>query len=138
MPPILADGKLVSDFKIKAELFNPHFAAQFALVKNASALPEFKYRTDKRLNSFTFNENDIFLIIKNLNADKAHRWDNISIRMIQLCRKEIILPLQLLFKSILEEDIFPDDWKKSNAVPVHKKESTNLIKKYRPIRRPLR
>ena len=101
MPPILADGKLVSDFKIKAELFNPHFAAQFALVKNASALPEFKYRTDKRLNSFTFNENDIFLIIKNLNADKAHGWYNISIRMIQFCGKEIILPLLLLFKSML-------------------------------------
>ena len=27
IPPILADGKLVSDFKIKAELFNSHFAA---------------------------------------------------------------------------------------------------------------
>ena len=53
--------------------------------------------------------------------------------MIQLCRKEIILPLQLLFKSMLEEGIFPDDWKKSNVVPVHKKESTNLIKSYRPI-----
>ena len=53
--------------------------------------------------------------------------------MIQLCGKEILLPLQLLFKSMLEEGIFPDDWKKSNVVPVHKKESTNLIKNYRPI-----
>ena len=53
--------------------------------------------------------------------------------MIQLCGKEIILPLQLLFKSMLEEGIFADDWKKSNVVPVHKKESTNLIKNYRPI-----
>ena len=35
----------------------------------------------------------------------------ISIRMIQLCGKEIILPLQLLFRSMLE-GIFPDDWKK--------------------------
>ena len=94
---------------------------------------KFKYRTDKSLNSFTINENDIFLIIKNLNADKAHGWDNISVRIIQLCGKETILPLQLLFKSMLEEGIFPDDWKKSNVVPVHKKESTNLIKSYRPI-----
>ena len=85
--PILADGKLVSDFKIKSELFNSHFAAQCTLVKNASTLPKFKYTTDKRLNSFRINETDIFLIIKNLNADKAHGWDNISIRMIQLCRK---------------------------------------------------
>ena len=47
--------------------------------------------------------------------------------MIQLCGKEIILPLQLLFKSMLEEGIFPDDKKKSNVVPVDKKESTNLV-----------
>ena len=40
--------------------------------------------------------------------------------MIQLCGKEIILPLQLLFKSMLEEGIFPDDWKKRNVVPVHR------------------
>ena len=90
MPPILTDGKLVSDFKMKSELFNSHFAAQSTPVKNANALPKFKYRTDKRLNSFTINENNIFLIIKNLNADKAHEWDNISIRFMQLCEKEII------------------------------------------------
>ena len=53
--------------------------------------------------------------------------------MIQLCGKEIILPFRLLFKSMLEEGIFPDDWKKSNVVPVHKTKSTNLIKNYRPI-----
>ena len=33
IPPILADGKLVSDFKIKSELFNSHFAAQCTPVK---------------------------------------------------------------------------------------------------------
>ena len=109
IPPILDDGKLVSDFEIKSELFNSDFAAQCTPVKNTSTLPKFKYRIDKRLNSFTINENNIFLIIKNLNADKAHRWDNICIRMIQLCKKEIILPLQLLFKSILEEGTFPED-----------------------------
>ena len=80
--PILADGKLVSNFKIKTENFNSHFAAQCTPVKNVRALPKFKCRTDKRLNSFTINENDIFPIIKNLNADKAHGWDNISIGMI--------------------------------------------------------
>ena len=98
IPPILDDGTLVSNFKIKNELFNSHFSAQCFPV-----------------------------------CDKAHRWDNISIRMIQLCGKEIILPLQLLFKSMLEEGIFPDEWRKSNVVPVHKKQSTNFMKNYRPI-----
>ena len=51
IPPILADGKLVSDFKIKSEHFNSHFAANCTPVKSASTLPKSKYRTDKRLNS---------------------------------------------------------------------------------------
>ena len=49
--------------------------------------------------------------------------------MIQLCGKAIILPLQLLFKSMLEEGIFPDDWKKGNPVPVHKKQEYKFDKK---------
>ena len=49
--PILADGKLVSNFKAKSELFNSHFAAQCSPVKNPSTLAKFKYRTDKLLNS---------------------------------------------------------------------------------------
>ena len=53
--------------------------------------------------------------------------------MIELCGKSIALPLKLLFQSSLEKGIFPVDWKKSNIVPVHKKENRNLIKNYRPI-----
>ena len=64
---------------------------------------------------------------------KAHGWDDISIRMMQLCGKSIVLLLKLLFKTILEDGTFPEDWKKSNVVPIHKKESKNLIKNYRPI-----
>ena len=75
----------------------------------------------------------IYLISKNLNPEKAHGWDNISIRMIKLCGKAIVDPLRILFLSFLEEGVYPDDWKKSNVVPIHKKESTNLIKNYRAI-----
>ena len=85
---------------------------------------KFKY-TDKLLIFFTTNENDIFLIIKNRNANKAHGWDNIFIGMIQLCRKEIALPLQLPFRSMSEESIFPEDWKKRNVVPFHKKDKSD-------------
>ena len=88
IPLILADRKLVSDFKIKSELYNSHFATRCTPVKYASTLPKFKYRTDKHLNSIAVNENEIFLIVKNLNADKAHLWNNISIRVIQLFGKK--------------------------------------------------
>ena len=81
--------------------------------------------------SVHIKEDDIYLILKNLNPGKAHRWGNISIRMIQLCGKAIVE--QILFLSFLEEGAYPDGWQKSNVVPIHKKESKNLIKNYRPI-----
>ena len=59
-------------FQKKPELINSDFAAQCTPVKNATILPKFKYRTDKRLNFSTINEHDIFLIIKNLNVHKSH------------------------------------------------------------------
>ena len=65
-----------------------------------------------RLKLFEINENDFLLIIKNLNANKAHGWDDISIRMIQACGKSIALPLKLLFKTILEEGHFQKIGKK--------------------------
>ena len=82
--------------------------------------------------SVAIKEDDIYLILKNFNPEKAG-WDDISIRMIQICGKAIVETLQILFLSILKEGVYPDDWKKSNVVPTHKKESKNLIKNYRPI-----
>ena len=53
--------------------------------------------------------------------------------MIQSCGKSTALPLKLLCKTTLDEGTFPEDWEKSNVVPIHKKESKNLTKNYRPI-----
>ena len=41
--------------------------------------------------------------------------------------------LSYLFKSMINEGVFPDDWKKSKVAPIHKKGLKSLIKNYRPI-----
>ena len=79
------------------------------------------------------NDDDIFAIIKNLHPNKSHGWDNISIRMIKVCRKSIVYPLKLISEASLQGGEFHDYWKKANVDPVHKKESKNLVKNYRPI-----
>ena len=81
----------------------------------------------------TLNHNDISSIIKNLDSNKAHGCDNISIKMIQICGESIAFPLKLLFETALKEKKFPDIWKLANVVPVHKKEEKKLLKNYRPI-----
>ena len=53
--------------------------------------------------------------------------------MIQICGDSIIPPLKIIFESAIISSHFPDAWKKGNIIPVHKKESKNLVKNYRPI-----
>ena len=56
-----------------------------------------------------------------LDPNKAHRYDMISIRMLKICGKSIIKPLLIIYKKCLEKGCFPNEWKKANVVPVHKK-----------------
>ena len=75
--------------------------------------------------------NDYGKACKNLNVNKAHGWDQVSIRIIKACGNSIPFPLKLIFKSMINEGVFPEDWKKNNVVPIHIKESKNLIKNYK-------
>ena len=133
IPPLNANGKIIFNFDKKVELFDSHFASQCTPINNSSVLPPLEYETNGRLASVNIKEGDIYLILKNLDPEKADGWDSISIRITPLCGKAIVEHLRILFLSFLEEGIYPDDWKKNNVVPIHKKESKNLIKNYRPI-----
>ena len=70
-------------------------------VVNSSELPNFSYKTEKRISDTEIKEDNILLIIKNLNPSKAHGWNNVSIPMIQLRGKTIVTPLKYLFESPL-------------------------------------
>ena len=135
IPPLLVNEEIISNFSQKASILNNFFASQCTPLQNSSSLPTFYLRTDETLSTLNISDDDIFAIIKNLNPNKSHGWDNISIRMIKLCGKSIVYPLKLIFEASLQGGGggFPDYWKKANVVPVHKKESTNLVKSYRPI-----
>ena len=44
--------------------------------------------------------------------------------MLKICGKTIITPLLIIYKKCLEKGFFPNEWKKANALPVHKKRQT--------------
>ena len=91
------------------------------------------YRTNTRLSDAEINQQKILEIINGLNPNKSHGCDNISIKVNQICRNQIVLPLKFVFESCVNSGMYPDLWKMSNVCPVHKKESKNLLKNYRPI-----
>ena len=123
--PLLGNNKIISNFSEKANLFNKFFASQCTPLENHSSLPPFCLKTVK---SLKISETDIFAIIKNLDLNKSHGWDNLSVRMIKLCGKSITYSLKLKFEASLQEGTFPSCWKKANVVLVHKKEDKNLLK----------
>ena len=52
--------------------------------------------------------------------------------MIKLCSKYVVKPLTI-FKNCIGTGTFPDIWKRSNIIPVHKKGDKQIVHNYRPI-----
>ena len=90
IPPLLVNNKSISDFCVKANLCNDFFASICAQINNGNTLLQFAYKINVKINSFPVNQNDISLIIKTFNAKRAHDWDNISIKIIQICGDPIL------------------------------------------------
>ena len=56
--------------------------------------------------------------------------------MLKICGYSVCGPVQvfrIIYKSCLDRGKFPQEWKKGNVVPVHKKNDKQLVKNYRRI-----
>ena len=133
IPPLLDNDIFILDFTAKAEIFNEYFIQQCTTIDTGSTIPQDTIPCAPPLTEFTISDEKILTIIRSLNPNKAHGWDDISIRMIQICDDALLLPLKLIFENCLRYGIFPEMWKKANVVPVHKKNLKNLKINYRPI-----
>ena len=131
--PILSNGTFITNVYEKITLFNTFFADQCTPINNSSTLPPFEYKVNSKIENVSFSKLEIVSIIRSLNSNKAHGWDGISIRMIKICDETIALPLKIILDTALKSGSYPDKWKRANVVPVHKKESKNILKNYRPI-----
>ena len=83
--------KYIADFHEKKKLsrrkiFNCFFADQCSPILNGTILPsELPLRTDNNLSSCYFTKVDILRIINNLDPNKAHGHDKITIPMLKMC-----------------------------------------------------
>ena len=83
------------------------------------------FLTLSRLGILDFNENVVLKKIRALNIHKAHDHDDISIRMIPVCDRLLLKPLIILFQNSVKYSYYPDTWKRSNNIPVHRKVINN-------------
>ena len=116
----------VTAIKMKACIFNKFFVEQRTPLKNDSILPVNQiFLTQSQLSSLDFKDDEILKIIRAINIYKAH--DDISIRMMKICDKSLTKPLIILFKNSTKSSYYPDIWRRSNIIPVHKKTDIQLL-----------
>ena len=53
--------------------------------------------------------------------------------MIKICDKSLLKPLTILFQNSINSSCYPIIWKRSNIIPVHRKNNKQLVNNYRPI-----
>ena len=71
-------------------------------LSNNSVLPSaISIKTQSRLSSLNFEKEDILKIIRNLNVNKAHGHDNISIQMLKIHDSVLVEPLSLIYKNCI-------------------------------------
>jgi len=133
IPPLFENGLFVTDSAQKAQLFNDYFIRQCTTIENGSKIPDHTSINPTRIDSVVISEEKILKIILSLNPNKAHGWDEISVRMIKLSDTALVAPLKIIFENCLRCGVFPQLWKHANIVPVHKKNEKNLKGNYRPI-----
>ena len=85
------------------------------------------------LSTVSFSLVDVGEIIQNLNPNKAHAHDNISIHILKICGSTIYRPLERIFKEAVSTNLLPFEWKKGNIVPILKKGDKQVLKNYRPV-----
>ena len=133
IPPLLENGLFITDFTEKAQLFNDYFIPQCTTIDTGSEIPQQTPVTATLINDFVISEEKILKIIRVLNPNKVHGWDDISVKMIELSDVALVPPLKIIFTNCLRRGIFPQIWKHANVVPVHKKNEKNVKANYRPI-----
>ena len=119
IPPLLENGLFVTDFTEKAKIFNESFILQCTTIDTGNEIPQDIPAATPLMNDFVISDEKILHIIRSLNPNKSHGWDEISTRMIKMSDAALVLPLKIIFTNCLRRGLFPEIWKYPNVVPVY-------------------
>ena len=125
----MVKGRFVPDVKTDTNVFKNFFVEQCTPLNNDKIFSACQiFLTESRLCSLDCNEDEILKKIRDLNIHKAYGHDDTCARMIRIYDKSLLQPLVLLFHNLIKSSCYPDIWRGSNVIPVHKKSDKQLAK----------
>ncbi|XP_063933353.1 uncharacterized protein LOC135145176 [Zophobas morio] len=131
-------GNELSNPQHIADAFAHFFARSFHPVSSTSSNTSVDSDLVSALNQNIFdvrkiNESEVLTAIKKLKPTLTAGPDEIPSFFVKDCGIILASPLTVIFNLILSNSKFPDKWKLSRILPIHKKGSTAEISEYRPI-----
>ena len=143
-PPtqLMSEGNIYSKPKDLARIMNDFFVNKvrrlrenllrnpgdpLALVKRLMGARECRFQ----FNSVHPDETD--KIIANLKNSKSCGSDNIDTYIIKLARKELVPVITHIINLSLAQPLFPNVWKTSKTIPLHKRDEKIYPANFRPV-----
>lgn len=131
--PIMDNGKIITDNKHKAELFNQFFVDQSTLDDSNAHLPPDLPQSVYNIDQLVVQPENVYMILSKLDPSKATGPDGLGNRILREAAVPLAQPLSELFNFCLSLGHFPDIWKMANVMPLFKKDDPLLCNNYRPI-----
>ena len=118
----------------KAEVFLKYFSSVFTKETDIGEMPPFEAREyEEVLDNIEITKDTVFKKLKKLKTNKSPGPDSIHPRVLHDIADSISVPLTLLFKSSLQLQELPEEWKQANVSVIFKKGKKTLPQNYRPV-----
>ena len=117
----------------KANLFLKIFSNKNHIESVSINLPDFPSRCNITMTKKYTNSAELMKMINELDVNKACGSDGINNRMLKDISNSIAPLLATMFNKLISNKSFPEIWKTSTVVPIHKKDCRRDPNNYRPI-----
>lgn len=131
-------GRKVSDNLDISNIFNNYFSSiGNNLAANITSSSNFPSSIGRRVSDSIYlhpaSVNEILLVIRDLENNKACGPDNIPVKIVKNNADTFAVLLQNMFNSIIETGTYPNCLKVAKVIPIFKSGDSNDVGNYRPI-----
>ena len=125
--------KVATTSSQKSAMFNSYFHSVSSDTNDDMSLPDLSEQLITSLSTIKFTEYDVIKVLKQLDINKGTPPNNIHLLILHNYANELAPSLTVLFNRSLSVGKILSVWKHAYIVPIHEKDSKEMVENYRPI-----